>query len=260
MLEANTSAPSAPVAVGHSSEEPRRSALLTAAATLWWSLWHMPVCALNYYGVLAAKRFWFALALRPDRERRAVSASARRLIDDYRRDEICVFEGYLAPAAMEHLEGLLRESGCRQAVAERKAQAARGPDANFFHLSQEPLAPELNRQILQEVFPPDFLPAFELARGCTLRCYSVTYHETEPSDPLTRVGDSVYNGHPFHCDGSPKFAKGLLYLSDVGESSGPFEMIPHSRFGFFDELARLAYQPKRARRSRVARWLRPHRG
>lgn len=239
-------------AAGAAAEEPRGSALGTAAATLWWVCWHLPICAINYYGVLAAKQLWFALAQRRSRERALQSANARRLVAEYRSQQFCAIEGYLSPAALERLEGLLRESGCREAVAARKLAVAGDPDADFFHLSQQALPPELRRRILAEVFPADTVKAYELARGRALRCHSITYHETDPADPLTSVGGSRYNAHPFHSDGNPKFAKALLYLSDVGEASGPFEMIPGSRFGVFDELLRLAYSSKRARRSRIA--------
>ncbi len=259
MPDARAASPRTSFDPAGSADDRSRHLAASAAATLWWTLWHLPICALNYYGVLAAKRLWFALALRRARVARVASATGRRLVQDYQRDRISVIEGYLSPAALERLEGLLREAGCREAVARRKRQASGDPNADFFHLSQEPLAPELRERIFADVFPADFVPAFELARGRALRCHSVTYHETDPADPLTSVGDSSYNAHPFHTDGNPKFAKALLYLSDVGESAGPFEMVPSSRFGVCDELLRLAYGSKRARRSaiasRLSRWL-----
>jgi hypothetical protein len=164
----------------------------------------------------------------------------------------------LSPDALDRVEDLLREAGCREAVALRKRNAKGDPAAVFFHLSQEPLSAERRRRLLEEIFPADFLPAYELARGRALRCHSITFHETDPSDPLTRVGESTFNAHPFHLDGNPKFAKALLYLSDVGDDSGPFEMIENSRFPLWDELLRLAYSSKLARRSRIASRLREH--
>jgi hypothetical protein len=246
----------APAASSAPTRPPLGGALASAVACLWWIGWHLPICAINYYGVLAAKQLWFALALRRSREARVHSPNGRRLVQEYRAEQISAIEGYLSAAALERLEALLRESGCREAVAERKRRAAGDPDADFFHLSQDPFSPELRRRILEDVLPDDFVPAFELARGRALRCHSITYHETDPADPLTSIGATRYNAHPFHSDGNPKFAKALLYLTDVGEGSGPFEMIPHSRFPLWDELLRLAYSSKRARRSRIAARLR----
>jgi hypothetical protein len=230
--------------------------LLRAAALAWWFVWQIPACAVNYYGVLAAKRLWFALAQRRSCKRALASKGGRRLVADYRASQISIQPDYLSPDALDRLEGILREAGCREAVARRKLAARGDPAADWFHLSQEALSPAQCRRLLDEVFPADFVPAYELARGRALRCYSITYHETDPSDPLTRVGDSSFNAHPFHIDGSPKFAKALLYLSDVDDGSGPFEMIEGSRFALWDELLRLAYNSKVAKRSRIAMRLR----
>jgi hypothetical protein len=241
-------------APGDSSSHP----LLRFAALAWWFGWHVPICAVNYYGVLAAERLWFALAQRRSRERAVTHGDSQLLVSEYHANQISIRPHYLSAAALDRLEGLLRDAKCREVVAARKRDAAGDPDADYFHLSQEPLSPELCRRILDEVFPADFVPAYELARGRALRCHSITYHETDPSDPLTRVGETAFNAHPFHSDGNPKFAKALLYLSNVGEASGPFEIIPGSRFARWDELLRLAYSSKRARRSRIGRRLREH--
>jgi len=234
------------------------SPLLRVAALAWWFAWQLPACAVNYYGVLAAKQLWFAIAQRRSRERALTSEAGRRLVAEYRSNQISIQPDYLSPAALDRLEELLRESGCREAVALRKRRAEGDPTADYFHLSQEALSPALRRRLLDEIFPADFVPAYELARGRALRCHSITYHETDPSDPLRRVGESSFNAHPFHADGSPKFAKALLYLSDVGDGSGPFEMIENSRFAIWDELVRLAYSSKLAKRSRIAWRLREH--
>jgi hypothetical protein len=256
MLDASADGDADALASRQAAGPTPRDPLLRLAALAWWFAWHLPICAVNYYGVLAAKRLWFALTQRRSRERAVTSATGRRIVAEYRANQISILPDYLSPAALDRLEGLLRDAGCREAVARRKREAKGDPRADYFHLSQEAFSPELRRRLLDEVFPADFVPAYELARGRALRCHSITYHETDPSDPLTRVGDSSFNAHPFHCDGNPKFAKALLYLSDVGDGSGPFEMIESSRFG--DELFRLAYSSKLAKRSRVASRLREH--
>ena len=87
----------------------------------------------------------------------------------------------------------------------------------------------------------------ELAHGRSLRCVKVTYKETGPEDPRIQVGNSDYNAHPFHRDGNPKFAKLIIYLSDVDEDSGPFEVYLNSRAPLFDELLRIANADKRFR-------------
>lgn len=258
MLDASADRRADALAVGPLASATPSGPLLRVAALAWWFVWQLPACAVKYYGVPAAKRLWFALALRRSRERAVASETARRLVSEYRSNQISIQPDYLSPGALDRLEGLLRAAGCREAVAKRKRDAQGDPAADYFHLSQEELSPELCHRLLNEIFPADFLPAYELARGRALRCSKITYHETDPSDPLRRVGDSSFNAHPFHADGSPRFAKALLYLSDVGDSAGPFEMIESSRFAWWDELLRLAYSSKLAKRRRIASRLREH--
>ena len=52
----------------------------------------------------------------------------------------------------------------------------------------------------------------------------------------------------------------MLYLTDVSEASGPFEMFVGSRCALFDELCRLAYRSKqfKHRKEGIARWSRRH--
>jgi hypothetical protein len=225
---------------------PSRAA--AAVASLWWVGWHLPRVFLNYYAVLAAKRLFFRAFLRRGREARLRSDDARELVRAYRESKLSASDTWLDGEAVERLDALVEASGCREAVRRRKAEADAGSlrGADFFHLSQERFPPPAMRQLFA-ILPPDFVPALELARGRALRCLSVTYHETAPGDPVVAVGDSAYNAHPFHCDGNPKFAKLLVYLSDVDEECGPFEMIPDSRFPLWDELLRLAWQEKHFR-------------
>jgi hypothetical protein len=239
---------------------PSRAA--AALASLWWVGWHLPKCFLNYYGVLAAKRLCFRAFQRRGREARLRSDTARELVRAYRESKLSASDTWLGPEAVERLDALVDASGCREAVRRRKAEARSGTlrGADFFHLSQERFSPAAMDQLFA-ILPPDFVPALELARRRALRCLSVTYHETAPDDPQVAVGDSAYNAHPFHCDGNPKFAKLLVYLTDVDDDCGPFEMIPESRFPLGDELLRLAFQEKHFRPPAAAvgralrRWL-----
>ena len=236
---------------------PSRAA--SALASLWWVGWHLPKLFLNYYGVLAAKRLFFRAFQQRGREARLRSDDARELVRAYRESRLSASDTWLGPETVERLDALVDASGCRDTVRRRKAEARSGPlrDADFFHLAQERFSPAALEQLFA-ILPPDFVPALELARGRALRCLSVTYHETAPDDPQVAVGDSAYNAHPFHCDGNPKFAKLLVYLSDVDEDCGPFEMIPGSRFPLVDELVRLAFQDKhfRPRAAAVGRAMR----
>jgi hypothetical protein len=91
------------------------------------------------------------------------------------------------------------------------------------------------------------MPMLELAHGRSLSCVKVTFKETSPDDPQIRIGSSDYNTHPFHRDGNPNFAKLIIYLSDVDEDGGPFEVYLNSRLPFFDEFLQIAYREKRFR-------------
>ena len=227
---------------------PGPGAPLRALAATWWLAWHLPRVAVKTYGVRAAKKGWFALAQRRGRRAALREASSLDLVDAYRAEGLARSDRYLAAEGLEHVQKLLDRAGCREAVRQRKAQAPEDAGAvEYFHLSQEPLPAEALRELFEEILPPDLVPTLELARGRALRCLKVTYHETSPTDPVRRVGATAYNGHPFHCDGNPKFAKALLYLNDVDEGTGPFEMVPDSRFPFVDSLLRLAYSPRHFR-------------
>jgi len=219
--------------------------LASALASLWWVGWHLPKHFLNYYAVLLAKELAFRAFQRSGRESLLRSDDARELVRAYRESGLAASDTYLGPEVVERLDALVDASGCREAVRRRKAEAQAGlrRDPDYFHLAQERFSPHARSQLFA-ILPPDFVPALELARGRALRCLSVTYHETAPDDPRVAVGDSVYNAHPFHFDGNPKFAKLLVYLSDVDEDCGPLEMIPHSRFPLLDELLRLAHLDK----------------
>lgn len=217
---------------------------LSGVATLWWVCFHLPAVSLRYYGELAFKRAYFALFVRKRRERQLQSVVAQAMVRDFRAAEISVTPGFVGAEALRATNELLDRHGIREAVRTRKAESRDDSPRDYFHLSQETFPRDMVAQLLGEILPADLQPALELAHGRRLRCLKVSYHETDPTDPTVRVGGSLYNGHPFHIDGNPKFAKALLYLTDVDDDAGPFELFRHSRFRWLDELLRLAYQKK----------------
>ena len=247
-----------PTASGaRSNEAIPASPVARGLAALWWFTCHLPWLFVKYYGVRSAKKLSFRLFGRRAREARIHSPEARRMLDDFARDRIASSSSYIEAGEFAAIDALLDEEGIRERVRARKRALAGVPDADYFHDSQEPLCAQARERLFQHL-PADFLPMLELARGRKLRLLSVAYHLTEPDDPAVRVGDSEYNAHPFHQDGNPKFAKVLIYLTDVGEGSGPFEMFVGSRFGLFDELLRLGYRSKqfKKRKEGIARWSR----
>lgn len=232
------------------------------AATFYWFGWHLPRLWIKYYLIPAGRRLGFRLRRQADREAIATSERARRLVAEYRCHRLAVADGYLDAEALTRVGAILERSGCQDAVHNRKAGMDReriGP-REFFHLAQERLPTGAVDELFREVLPGELLPTLELAHGRSLRLYSVTYHETDPDDPTIRIGASRYNAHPFHHDGNPKFAKLLIYLSDVDESSGPFEIFLNSRPGLLEELLRLGYQDKhfRDRPNSLGAWARRH--
>jgi len=221
--------------------------LLVPVAALWWVLVHLPVVFVRYYAIPAFRSLYFRVALKRGREQAIASPETRRMLGDYEKLQIAASDRILDARAMQKLDLLLDACGCREAVRKRKAEAHREGRSDFFHLSQEALSASAMEQLFGGILPGDFKPMLELAHGRELRCLSVTYHETDGDDPTVRVGSSLYNAHPFHVDGNPKFAKALIYLTDVDDAAGPFEMFSDSRFPLFDELVRLAYQEKHFR-------------
>jgi hypothetical protein len=183
--------------------------------------------------------------LRRGREAQLRSEAARKMLRAYRESLLASSSDYLSPEVVDRLDAVVDECQCREAVRGRKADIKLGRinHPNYFQLSQEYFSPEARDRLLA-ILPDDFLPMLELARSRVLALRSVSYHETDPDDPMVSFGDSVYNGQPFHLDGNPKLAKVLIYLADVDEDSGPFEMIPESRPSLPDELIRLAYIEK----------------
>ncbi|MDH3212874.1 MAG: hypothetical protein OEM05_10350 [Myxococcales bacterium] len=247
-------------AAGSAASPIARAAVAAGAAALasvWWFGFHLPKLFVKYYGVRAAKKLLYAIAYRRGSDHRITSPDARRLLADFAERRIAASETYLDPKTFEALDALVDEYGLRETVRTRKATLAGAQAADYFHDSQEKLSPEATERLFG-ILPSDFQTTLEAARGRRLRLLSVTYHETNPSDAMVRVGDSEYNAHPFHTDGNPKFAKVLIYLTNVGEVSGPFEMFIDSRFSLFQELLRLGYRSKqfKGKQRGIALWAR----
>lgn len=218
-------------------------------AALWWSFYHLPKTLFRFYFLTAARRLYFRFVQRAGRVREVSSPEALGLLESYRKTQLAVSESFISDEALRNIETMIDRLGLESAVRERK-QAVRGQtlsNSEYFHLSQEVVPKQQRQRLFDEILPAELIPMLELAHGRSMRCVKVTYKETSPDDPRIQVGASDYNTHPFHRDGNPRFAKLIIYLSDVDEDGGPFEVYLNSRPPPFDELLRIAYNDKRFR-------------
>jgi hypothetical protein len=242
---------------GSTAPSPSVGATPSWVASIWWIGYQLPRLFVQYYVARAIRKIAFRLFLRRGREAQLHSETAREMLRAYHESFLASSSDYLSPEVVDRIDAIVDQFGCREAVRRRKADAESGRIDNpkCSQLSQEHFSREARDQLLA-ILPDDFLPMFELARKRALVLRSISYHETSPDDPMVEWGDSAYNGHPFHLDGNPKLAKVLIYLTDVDEDSGPFEMIPDSRPSLPEELIRLAYIEKHIPRIGFAAGLR----